>query len=145
MGLATWNVVFVHPDENFKAVDLYEHAKKLFERIGRPSIVSSDECGTYATFDPIDTEVPISERDGDERGHAPFYMFIYYSPRSVAGEQDGMPRTFEVGYTFDSPPDLIKENDQTIETKLRANMKGIVEELEQVTGSRFVFRNYVGE
>jgi hypothetical protein len=145
MGLGSWDVTFVHPDENFKATaELYEHAKKLFERIGWPLIESGDEYGTWAAFNPIDPEVPISERDGGQRAHAPFTVSVWYSPRPVAGE-DGMPRTFEVGYTFEAPPDLIKENDQTIETKLRANMKGIVEELEQLTGSRFVFRKFVGD
>lgn len=54
-------------------------------------------------------------------------------------------RSFEMGFEFDGGPDLCRESNEVIETKLRAQLKGILEDLEQVVGTAFVMKKYAGE
>lgn len=54
-------------------------------------------------------------------------------------------RSFEIGFTFSGGPDLCVESDVVIETKLREQLKGILDELEGAVGTRFVMKKYSGE
>ena len=53
-------------------------------------------------------------------------------------------RTFEVAFEFNGGPDLCRASDEIIEAKLRAELQGVLEELEGVAGTAFVMKKYAG-
>jgi hypothetical protein len=77
--IASWNVMFVHPDENFKVTaELYENAKKVFGVIGWLLHESEGEDGSYAAFNPREVNAAISARDGGRLGYVPFTVCVRY-------------------------------------------------------------------
>ena len=66
MSIATWHVVFVHPEENFKAPRrLYETAKKALERLASPGYECNEDGSSSAYFRPNEPDRPINQLQND--------------------------------------------------------------------------------
>jgi hypothetical protein len=133
MSIGTWHASFVHPDESYQApMELYENAEKLLEQIGWVGMEFPEEGSVWTSFNPKDVDLPINALDAGRAGYVESYYCVWRFDKPTALELHGVQR-------------YCKARKALVATKLRAQLKGILDELEGVVGNRFVMKKYASE